>query len=205
LEKIFCALFCIFPIQAIGHWIYVAACTRLDNCIPPISQSLNTAGMLEEKATSVASEAFQKLHRVTKFIRQHFVEKLISVCTSPITTNCSGYVAILNKRTTSSHQRSIRPDHTRQISSKHSSDIAISAPSHASFIRISRPCNGITATSDSGYTQGKGKEVHRNLMQDIRIIPKRPYFLPVLAQGFLVDVHLLSAKYVCAREVRATV
>ena len=58
--------------------------------------------------------------------------------------------------------------------------------------------------SGSGYTQEERKEVHRNLMQDIRIIPKRPLFL-LLAQGFLVDVHLLSAQYVCAREVRATV
>lgn len=91
--------------------------------------------------------------------------ELISVCTSPRTINCAGYVAILNKRTTSSHQRSIHLDHTRQTSSKHSSDIAISAPSHASFIRISRHATTTTSIQD---TQGKRKRFIGNLMQDIR-------------------------------------
>lgn len=49
-------------------------------------------------------------------IRQQFVDNLISVCTKP----GFGYVAILNKHTTSSHERSIHP--SRQTSSQSSSD-----------------------------------------------------------------------------------
>jgi hypothetical protein len=82
--------------------------------------------------------------------------RLIFLCTSPPP---AGYVAFLNKQTTSSHQRSslLRSPLNTQV-------IAISAPPHASFIRISEH------TSTTAMSKKEKKEV-RNLMQDIRKVP----------------------------------
>lgn len=101
-----------------------------------------------------------------EIIRQHFVDKLISVCTKP----CTGYVAILNKRTTSSHQRSIRL--SRQTLPKHSSDRHFSSLP-CNNVRISRQPTAIHHFSSHTQHEEKKKIESRkkNLMQDIRKFP----------------------------------
>jgi len=95
-------------------------------------------------------------------------------------------VAILNKHTTSSHQRPIHPITSRQILSKTHVMVLFQIYSHASCIRISRHIHR--------RINKENKEVRRNLLQDIRKF-QTPL---ILLKGFLVEVHLLSAE--CMRE-----
>lgn len=110
---------------------------------------------------------------------------LISVCTSPNPPPALGW-AILNKHTTSSYQRPIHPITSRQILSKTQVMLLFQLRSHASCIRISRHIRR--------RINKEKKEVRRNLMQDIR----KSQTPLILLKGFLVEVHLLSAK--CMRE-----
>jgi hypothetical protein len=145
-----------------------------------------------------------RVAHITSPILSHFtctVENLFSHCTAQYPPLATGYVAILNKRTTSSHQGSIRPSSSRQISSKHSSGYRHFRPSHANFIRISRhnthpPRSRIHKERES-HDERSTDQNNFDLMQDIRKFPNALNF--AAAQGFLVDVHLLSAKYMRQR------
>jgi hypothetical protein len=82
-------------------------------------------------------------------------------------------------------------------------DIAISAlPMQVLFAYR----DTIHSHHDQGYTRKEKRSTGVNsfdLMQDIRKFPNALNF--AAAQGFLVDVHLLSAKYMRQRIMRATV
>jgi hypothetical protein len=119
-----------------------------------------------------------RVAHITSPILSHItctVENLFSHCTAQYPPLATGYVAILNKRTTSSHQRSIRPSSSRQISSKHSSGYRHFCPSHASFIRISRhntqpPRSRIHKERES-HDERRTDVNSFDLMQDIRKFP----------------------------------
>lgn len=136
---------------------------------------------------------------------QSFVEILFSYAQGPISTialHSTGYVAILNKLYHVLASKITLPNSNQaEIPSKHSSDIAIPAPSHASFVFAYRD----TSTTTSKLTKMTQKQLKgENLIAGYQDSPKTPlirfFYWKLKERRFWLISIVYSAKLlICAQ------